>query len=53
DSQSPQAVAAILRFLAPRLVITRFEQLEPSLNQIFLDTVTSGNHAAAQLATGN
>lgn len=47
-AQSSAAVAAILRFLAPKLEITRFELLEPSLNQIFLDTVgTAGASAAA------
>jgi len=39
EAQSPAAVAELLRFLAPRLEITRFEQLEPSLNQIFLEAV--------------
>lgn len=34
--------AQILRFLAPHLDITRFELLEPTLNQIFLEKV--GNH---------
>lgn len=39
----PEAEApAILRFLAPHLDITRFELLEPTLNQIFLEKV--GNH---------
>jgi len=56
ESQSPAAVSTILRFLAPRLEITRFELLEPSLNQIFLDAV-GGPPAPAtsnqQLATSN
>lgn len=50
DAQSPQSVAEIMRFLAPRLVITRFEQLEPSLNQIFLDTVASTSVPASTSA---
>lgn len=39
EAQTSAGVAAILRFLAPKLEITRFEQLEPTLNQIFIDTV--------------
>ncbi|MGH9476693.1 MAG: ABC transporter ATP-binding protein [Terriglobales bacterium] len=39
EAQSPKAVSALLRHLAPQLQITRFEQLQPTLNQIFLDTV--------------
>lgn len=41
EAQSGAAVANILRFLAARLEITRFEQVEPSLHQIFLETVNS------------
>lgn len=47
EAQNPAAVAAILRFLAPKLEITRFELLEPSLNQIFLDTVGAATAASA------
>jgi ABC-2 type transport system ATP-binding protein len=47
--QSGAAAAQILRFLAPKLEITRFELLEPTLNQIFLDTVGA---AAAPAAVG-
>ncbi|MGH9467529.1 MAG: ABC transporter ATP-binding protein, partial [Terriglobales bacterium] len=46
DAQSPERVSALLRHLAPRLALTRFEQLEPSLNQIFLDTVAATSAAA-------
>ncbi|MGH9518062.1 MAG: DUF4162 domain-containing protein [Terriglobales bacterium] len=45
EAQNSTSVAAILRFLAPKLEITRFELLEPSLNQIFLDTVGAANGA--------
>ncbi len=40
--------AEIVRFLAPRLDITRFELLEPSLNQIFLEKVSQGDAAYAE-----
>lgn len=50
DAQSSAAVAAILRCLAPQLEITRFELLEPSLNQIFLDTVAADAPPAAAVA---
>lgn len=47
DAQSPAAVSSLLRFLAPQLTITRFEQLQPTLNQIFLDTVASTTPSTA------
>ncbi|MGH9480024.1 MAG: ABC transporter ATP-binding protein, partial [Terriglobales bacterium] len=47
EAQNAAAVAGMLRFLAPRLEITRFELLEPSLNQIFLDTIARDNSSAA------
>lgn len=47
EAQSPSAVAGLLRFLAPQLEITRFEQLEPSLNQIFLEAVGKSPAASA------
>ncbi|HXR97823.1 MAG TPA: ATP-binding cassette domain-containing protein [Terriglobales bacterium] len=49
EAQSAAAAAQILRFLAPKLEITRFELLEPTLNQIFLDTVGA---AAPPVAVG-
>ncbi|MGH9414364.1 MAG: ABC transporter ATP-binding protein [Terriglobales bacterium] len=52
EAQSPENVSLLLRFLAPRLAITRFEQLEPSLNQIFLDTVAATTPAQS-LAVSN
>jgi ABC-2 type transport system ATP-binding protein len=48
-AQSGAAATQILRFLAPKVEITRFELLEPTLNQIFLDTVGA---AAAPVAVG-
>ncbi|MGH9486804.1 MAG: ABC transporter ATP-binding protein [Terriglobales bacterium] len=48
DAQTPAAVSELLRYLVPRLTITRFQQLEPSLNQIFLDTVGATTPAAAE-----
>ncbi len=39
EAQSGAGVAAIVRFLAPQLELTGCEQLEPTLNQIFLETV--------------
>jgi len=44
----PGAEAAdIVRFLAPHLDITRFELLEPTLNQIFLEKVGNYEHETA------
>ncbi len=37
--QDPGRAPELLRWLAPRLEITHFELLQPTLNQIFLDTV--------------
>jgi ABC-2 type transport system ATP-binding protein len=47
EAQSTAGVAAIVRFLAPRLDLTRCEQLEPTLNQIFLETVGAASSPAA------
>ncbi len=42
----PDQAPALLRWLAPRLEITRFELLQPTLNQIFLETVARGGETA-------
>ncbi|MGH9394647.1 MAG: ABC transporter ATP-binding protein [Terriglobales bacterium] len=47
EAQTPGAVAELLRYLASRLDLTRFEQLEPSLNQIFLEAVGKAPASAA------
>ncbi len=47
EAQSAPGVAAIVRFLAARLELTRCEQLEPTLNQIFLETVGAASAAGA------
>ncbi|HXE30939.1 MAG TPA: ATP-binding cassette domain-containing protein [Terriglobales bacterium] len=47
EAQNAAGATAILRALAPQLDITRFELLEPTLNQIFLDTVGAAQASKA------
>lgn len=44
--------AALLRWLAPQLEMTRFEMQAPSLNQIFLDSVGATTTSAVPAAHG-
>jgi len=51
EAQSPAAVAAIVRFLAPQLEITGFQLQAPSLNQVFIDTIAGVGAGTAASAS--